>query len=61
MKTINERLIKLKNELKNRKIRIMIIGLGSVEIICWIIWFLWQMKIWKSVWWEEMKIRWSQM
>lgn len=30
MKTINERLIKLKNELKNRKIRIMIIGLGSV-------------------------------
>ena len=30
MKTINEKLEKLKNELKNRKVRIMIIGLGSV-------------------------------
>ena len=29
MKTINEKLEKLKNELKNRKVRIMIIGLGS--------------------------------
>ena len=27
---INEKLEKLKNELKNRKVRIMIIGLGSV-------------------------------
>ena len=30
MKTINEKLEKLKNELKNMKVRIMIIGLGSV-------------------------------
>ena len=30
IKRINEKLEKLKNELKNRKVRIMIIGLGSV-------------------------------
>lgn len=30
MKTINEKLIQLKQELKSRKVRIMIIGLGSV-------------------------------